>query len=148
MTLIRITKQFRFEAAHALYGYDGPCRTIHGHSYELSVTVTGSPQSDPSSAKIGMVMDFGELKKRIKTLIIDRFDHALLLHEAERPGMAGDTAGPFCNVVFLPYQPTSENFLIDFAGRIREILPEGVSLHSMRLRETDSSYAEWFAADN
>jgi 6-pyruvoyltetrahydropterin/6-carboxytetrahydropterin synthase len=48
----------------------------------------------------------------------------------------------------VPYQPTSENFLLDFAKRIAVLLPPGVSLHSMRLRETENSYAEWFADDN
>ena len=39
MTVIRLTKEFSFEAAHALDGYDGPCREIHGHSYRLFMTV-------------------------------------------------------------------------------------------------------------
>ncbi|MEI7896682.1 MAG: 6-carboxytetrahydropterin synthase QueD, partial [bacterium] len=55
---------------------------------------------------------------------------------------------PFTNVVLVPYQPTSENFLLDFAERIGKLLPAGVMLHSMRLRETANSYAEWFADDN
>ena len=42
---IRITKQFTFEAGHALYGYDGKCKNLHGHSYKLYVTVTGKPIS-------------------------------------------------------------------------------------------------------
>ena len=148
MDQIRVTKEFRFEAAHALKGYDGPCRNVHGHSYELSVTVTGTPITDRKSAKLGMVMDFGDLKKIIKKQIVDPFDHALLLNSdvpAEELQKFGE---PFTNIVLLPYQPTSENFLLDFAKRIREFLPQGVILHSMRLRETASSYVEWFAGDN
>ena len=148
MDRIRITKEFRFEAAHALTGYDGPCRNVHGHSYELSVTVTGVPVTDRQSTKLGMVMDFGDLKKIIKKQIVDPFDHALLLNSELQPAELHKFGEPFTNIVLLPYQPTSENFLIDFAKRIRELLPEGVSLHSMRLRETASSYAEWFSSDN
>ena len=148
MDKIRVTKEFRFEAAHALMGYDGPCKNVHGHSYELSVTVIGSPVSDTASAKLGMVMDFGDLKKMIKRNIVDPFDHALLLN-AEVPQNGLQKSGePFTNVVLVPYQPTSENFLIDFAKRIGELLPNGVKLHNIRLRETSSSYAEWFADDN
>ena len=66
MNQIRVTKEFRFEAAHALKGYDGPCRNIHGHSYELSGTVTGTPVTDRQSTKQGMVVDFGDLKKLVK----------------------------------------------------------------------------------
>jgi 6-pyruvoyltetrahydropterin/6-carboxytetrahydropterin synthase len=148
MNQVRVTKEFRFESAHALWGYDGACRNIHGHSYELSVTVSGTPITDPASAKLGMVMDFGDLKRIIRERIVDPFDHALLLN-ANAPLQELQKSGePFTNILFLPYQPTSENMLIDFAARIRELLPAGVKLHSMRLRETANSYAEWFAGDN
>jgi 6-pyruvoyltetrahydropterin/6-carboxytetrahydropterin synthase len=148
MNKIRVTKEFRFEAAHALKGYDGPCRNVHGHSYELSVTIIGTPVTDTKSAKLGMVMDFSDLKKIIKKQVVDPFDHALLLNSEFHGEDLQKLGEPFTNVVYLPYQPTSENFLLDFAARIRNLLPEGVQLHNMRLRETASSYAEWFAEDN
>lgn len=66
MAKIRITKQFTFETAHALYGYDGKCKNLHGHSYKLSVTLLGEPISDATHVKFGMVMDFGDLKKIIE----------------------------------------------------------------------------------
>jgi len=50
-------------------------------------------------------------------------------------------------VIFVDFQPTSENLLLDFAERIRKILPPGISLHHLLLRETASSYAEWFSSD-
>jgi len=145
---IRVTKEFRFEAAHALKGYDGLCRNIHGHSYLLSVTITGTPITDPGSSKLGMVMDFGDLKKLIRLHIIDPLDHALLLSKDNPEQELNNMGEPFSNITFLSYQPTSENLLIDFADRIRKILPSGMKLHSMRLRETSNSYAEWFASDN
>ena len=148
MNQIRVTKEFTFEAAHALMGYDGPCKNVHGHSYQLSVTVIGSPVTDPCSAKLGMVMDFGDLKRIIKKQIVDPFDHALLLNSEVPQKAFQNSAEPFTNVLLVPYQPTSENFLLDFAVRISKLLPVGVKLHSMRLRETGNSYAEWFAGDN
>ena len=51
MSLIRITKKFDFETGHALYGYDGKCKNIHGHSYKLFVTVQGTPITDSSHVK-------------------------------------------------------------------------------------------------
>ncbi len=66
MSNIRITKQFSFETGHALYGYDGKCKNVHGHSYKLSVTVIGSPITDRSNVKFGMVIDFTDLKKIVK----------------------------------------------------------------------------------
>ena len=63
MSKIRITKQFSFETGHALYGYDGKCKNVHGHSYKLSVTVIGTPITDTTNVKYGMVIDFSDLKK-------------------------------------------------------------------------------------
>ncbi|MCX6244763.1 MAG: 6-carboxytetrahydropterin synthase [Bacteroidetes bacterium] len=148
MTTIRITKEFRFEAAHALRGYDGPCRSIHGHSYELSVTVSGTPLADKGSPKAGMVMDFGDLKKIIKKNIIDTVDHALILNKDYPVEEVQKIKEVFCNVIWVDYQPTSENMLVDFSQKIMNLLPDGVRLHSLRLRETATSFAEWVAEDN
>lgn len=148
MAIIRITKQFQFEAAHALNDYDGPCKSIHGHSYELSVTVRGTPIRDPGSPKKGMIMDFGDLKKIVKKNIIDQFDHALILFNQDSVADLHALGEAFSNIVRVEYQPTSENMLQDFAQKIKRLLPEGVTLHSLKLRETANSYAEWFAEDN
>ena len=148
MALIRLTKEFSFEAAHALGGYDGPCREIHGHSYRLFVTIKGTPSTDPKNPKQGMVLDFGVLKKIVNEEIISRFDHALVLRSTADEGLRRVLAEQFDNVVTVEYQPTCENMLDDFAHRLMKRLPEGVMLHSLRLHETASSYAEWYASDN
>lgn len=145
---IRITKQFRFEAAHALWGYDGACRNIHGHSYILYVTLKGQPSTDPTDVKFGMVMDFSILKKIVNEQIVDQFDHALMIRKDtphEKLALSSDLVG---KILALPYQPTCENMVSDFAARIVSQLPEGISLHSLKLHETATAYAEWFADDN
>jgi 6-pyruvoyltetrahydropterin/6-carboxytetrahydropterin synthase len=145
---IRITKEFDFEMAHALWGYDGSCRNIHGHSYRLAVTVTGTAITDGRSPKKGMVMDFGDLKKIIREEIIKDFEHALVIsRETPLPEEIKDHE-MFGKLLIVDYQPTSENLILDFVARIKRKLPSGIRLHSMRLRETASSYAEWFASDN
>ena len=148
MAKIRLTKEFSFEAAHALGGYDGPCREIHGHSYRLFVTIKGEPSTDPMNPKQGMVMDFGVLKKIVHEEIISRFDHALVLRSTADKELLKLLTAQFDNLIEVDYQPTFENMLDDFARRIIGRLPEGVTLHSLRLHETASSYAEWFAEDN
>ena len=148
MSKIRLTKEFRFEAAHALRGYDGPCKSIHGHSYKLTVTVSGTPLRDKESPKSGMVMDFGDLKEIIKKNIIDQLDHSLILNKDYPVEDVQKIKDVFCNIVWVDYQPTSENMLIDFSNRIIPLLPTGVSLYSLQLRETANSFAEWFADDN
>jgi 6-pyruvoyltetrahydropterin/6-carboxytetrahydropterin synthase len=148
MAIIRLTKEFSFEAAHALGGYDGPCREIHGHSYRLFVTIKGEPSIDPTNPKQGMVMDFGVLKKIVSEEIISRFDHALVLRSTADEALRKLLAEQFDNLVVVDYQPTCENMLDDFSRRISARLPDGVVLHSLRLHETATSYAEWYAEDN
>lgn len=148
LPVVRITKQFRFEAAHALLNYDGLCSHIHGHSYMLSVTIKGNPITDFADPKNGMVMDFSHLKQIIHEAIIGPFDHSLMLN-ARTPLKELDGADQlFGRVVALPYQPTCENMIVDFAARIQKQLPPNVSLHSLCLHETSSSFAEWHASDN
>ena len=148
MTKIRITKEFKFETAHALKGYDGLCKHIHGHSYELFVTVLGEPIINQDSPKLGMVMDFGDLKKIVRNEIVDQMDHALVLNsKSEEARNLSSRDEMFKRVLLVDYQPTSENMLIDFAARLKPLMPKGTALYSMLLRETVTSYAEWFASD-
>ena len=148
MSILRITKHFDFEAAHALYGYDGKCKNIHGHSYQLYVTVIGNPIDDINHPKNGMVMDFGNLKKIVKEQIILVFDHALVLNEnSPHKNLADSIKGYSDKTVLVKYQPTSELMLVDFAERIKKELPIHIKLHNLKLYETSNSYAEWFAED-
>lgn len=149
MTKIRITKKFEFETGHALCGYDGKCKNMHGHSYKLFVSVIGTPINDSKNVKNGMVIDFGDLKKIVKNEIVEIFDHAVVLNENSAHKQLGlQLKEQGHSVVFVDYQPTSENMIIDFAKRIKSKLPEGIELYSLRLQETESSYAEWFSHDN
>ncbi len=149
MSKIRITKQFSFETGHALYGYDGKCRNVHGHSYKLSVTVIGMPIADTSHVKLGMVIDFGDLKKIVKEDIVDKFDHATVFNKnTPHVELAKELEQRGHNVILVDYQPTSEQMVIDFAAKIKARLPENIKLHSLKLQETDTSFAEWYASDN
>lgn len=149
MSKIRITKQFDFETGHALYGYDGKCKNVHGHSYKLSVTVIGSPISDTNNVKYGMVIDFGDLKKIVKTEIVDVFDHATVFNKnTPHVELANELEKRGHSVILVDYQPTSEMMIIDFAEKIKRRLPENILLHSLKLQETGTSHAEWFASDN
>ncbi|MBE7633634.1 6-carboxytetrahydropterin synthase QueD [Tenacibaculum finnmarkense genomovar ulcerans] len=149
MNNIRITKQFTFETGHALYGYDGKCKNVHGHSYKLYVTVTGQPITDSTNVKFGMVIDFGDLKKIVKEEIVDIFDHATVFNQnTPHIELAKELKDRGHHVILVDYQPTSEMMAIDFAKKIKDRLPENIKLHAIKLQETDSSFAEWFASDN
>jgi 6-pyruvoyltetrahydropterin/6-carboxytetrahydropterin synthase len=146
MSIIHITKEFRFEMAHLLVNYDGKCRHIHGHSYVLNITIAGKPNTDENSPKFGMVMDFGDLKKIVTDNIIDKFDHSLVMRRGAN--LSDALQQEYGHVELVDYQPTCENIIIHFAEILKPLVPQNVLLHHLKLNETATSYAEWFAKEN
>lgn len=147
MGVIRITKIFHFEMGHALYGYEGPCKNIHGHSYELWVTVIGKPESKNDNPCVGMVIDFGIIKSIVKECVVDKLDHSIMLNERAPYATLVEAGELFRKKVIVPFQPTCENILLYFSRSIKKQLPAHVKLCSLKLKETPSSFAEWFAED-
>lgn len=146
MSMLRITKEFRFEGAHALSGYDGKCRHIHGHSYLLYVTVKGTPINTDGEPKNGMLIDFSDLKRIVNEKIIDVYDHTLILRDTAP--LSEEIANAYGRVEQVPFQPTCENLIVHFAKILKDSLPKEVSLYSLKLHETATSYVEWFESDN
>lgn len=146
MSIIRITKEFNFEMAHALVGHNGPCKNIHGHSYKFNVTVKGKVKNGTEDSDEGMVVDFSVIKKIVHTLIVDEYDHSLVLWDK----MKIDTAQfQFMNkLILVPFNPTCENLLIYYVDLIKKELPTNLILEHLLLRETPNSYAEWHQSDN
>jgi len=75
----RVTCTFTFEAAHRLAWHPGKCRTLHGHSYRLDVSVAG-----PLDAN-GVVLDFDTLQEVVRTQVIDQWDHRDLNEVLDNP---------------------------------------------------------------
>ena len=142
--MLRVTKIFRFETAHAIFGYAGSCRNIHGHSYVLHVTVQ---QSDPAPGDYlpapGFVIDFKDLKAAVNLAVVDRFDHCIILSEAYL--QAHPELRMLPNLEVWPVEPTAENILLHIKSKLQAALPDGVQLHQLKLYETADSYAEWDA---
>ncbi|MBS1490860.1 MAG: 6-carboxytetrahydropterin synthase [Bacteroidetes bacterium] len=139
--MISVTKIFRFEAAHAIYAYPGPCGHIHGHSYELHVTVSHRHYENKYLEGQGMIIDFKELKKRVMVNAIDMLDHKLILSDTflSHSTQTFDTN----QLVIFPVEPTAENMLIFLRDRISAVLPDEILLDSLKLWETRDSYATW-----
>lgn len=142
---VRISKKFTFEAAHALDGYSGLCKNIHGHSYHFSITLMGEVIDNPLQSSHGMVMDFKALKAIVNQEVIHQFDHALILHKGSKYVDLGTKNE---KTILVNYQPTCENMIIDFVERIQTKLPQGITLIKAYLQETSTSYCEWFLEDN
>ena len=114
---ISITKEYTFEAAHSLPHHNGKCKNLHGHSYQLFVTVTGPIKTEGPGE--GMVMDFGELDPIVKTHIIDVFDHR------------------FLNDI-LPFTTTVENIAAYIFTTLTE---KGLPISEIKLYETKKCFA-------
>ena len=67
---MRVRRRFCFEAAHRLPRHEGKCRELHGHSYELVISVE-RPVGEPS----GMTIDFAQLKQVVHREVLDSLDH-------------------------------------------------------------------------
>ncbi|MEG1497858.1 MAG: 6-carboxytetrahydropterin synthase [Bacteroidales bacterium] len=151
MGKLSITKIFSFEAAHALKNYDGLCANIHGHSYKLEVTVhslsiNGNPGDflrNEANPKCGMILDFGDLKKCVNQYIIEEFDHALILNKQTDPSLIASLQKNYQKILVFPFQPTSENLLLEFASRLLKNLPINIHLAKIRLYETSTSFTDW-----
>jgi 6-pyruvoyltetrahydropterin/6-carboxytetrahydropterin synthase len=127
--------------AHAFFGYPGNCKNIHGHSYELQVTVTGGKESQNFIQAPGFILDFKELKQLVTALIINTFDHKLVLSRAfldQNPDFGSQE-----NLVAWEAEPTAENLLIYTARILVKELPEAIQLIRLKLYETKDSFAEW-----
>lgn len=145
---IRISKVFRFETAHALWGYDGKCASIHGHSYVLTVSVTGPIIADESHPKYGMIIDFGGLKSIVHPEVVDVYDHCLLVRNNTPHAGYAEVETGFKKIWLTDFQPTCENMLIDIVKRLLQHLPAHIELKYVKLQETESCYAEWLADEN
>ena len=139
--MTQITKIFHFEMAHAIYGYMGTCKDIHGHSYELHVSVTNGENDDEYINSPGLLLDFKELKSIVNANVIEKFDHRLVLSGKYRNSNKGIATEE--NLFILEAEPTAENLLIFIRRNIENELPEGILLASLKLFETKDSYAEW-----
>lgn len=139
--MLQVTKIFRFETAHAIHGYNGQCCNIHGHSYELHVTVVSLNNTDAYIPSPGFIFDFKELKQLVNKAAIQHFDHCLILSDdyvKQHPFVKS-----LENLTVWEMEPTAENILLYISNTLRKELPENVVLHKLKLYETRDSYAEW-----
>lgn len=140
--MISVTKIFRFEAAHAIHGYPGACANIHGHSYELHVSVSTREKKDNFIPGTGIVMDFKELKTLVQECVINKLDHQLIL---SKNFLATNDVGNTNALFVFEDEPTAENLLVFIRNEISKSLPIPIKLTSLKLWETRDAYAEWSA---
>ena len=132
---MELATSYVFDAAHRIAGHPGKCAWLHGHTYQLDVTV-----SSPALNPLGMVMDFDDLRDVVRKAVLDLWDHATLL-------AAGDPLGAAIaaiqheapdRVVLFQGQPTAEVLTREAWERIERQLPAGITLERVAIRETSA----------
>lgn len=146
-----IRKSFEFENAHIVRLCSSKkCKTsIHGHSYKIEILLESSYLDNA-----GMVYDFGLLKQEIKQ-IVDSFDHAITLFSGDDKDYLKQMKKHSSRWVLLPLNVSAENFVRIFFVLIDTLLKKtkmingekGVSLKSIIIHETPTSYAQGFIED-
>ncbi|BDD03661.1 6-pyruvoyl trahydropterin synthase family protein [Aureibacter tunicatorum] len=138
--MIYLSKELTFCAAHQLYNpkwskekneevFEGCAHeNWHGHNYHLTVTVKGRPDEDT-----GMVMNFKDLKRIVKKEVISKVDHKNLNLDVD----------------FMKGKMTTCEVLVEamwgvLAPKISEFTDGRVVLHSLKLYETNTSFAEYY----
>jgi len=146
-----IRKQFKFENAHIVRGCTSHrCRaSLHGHSYIIEVLFESNYLDNGQ-----MVYDFGLMKQNMKDLI-DSFDHAITLWDADDKDYLDDMKGHSDRWVQLPVSPSAEQFSRVIFVMINELLTltsmvngeKEVRLNSVIVHETATGYAQGFEED-
>lgn len=139
--MLKLTKIFHFEAAHAIHGYEGQCKHIHGHSYELHVTFATKMDTEKYIPGPGFIIDFKEIKKIVKNEIIVNFDHKLILSKQYIKDN-NYIVNPE-NIVIWEMEPTVENLLLFIKEVISQLIPSHIELDNLIMYETKDSYAQW-----
>jgi 6-pyruvoyltetrahydropterin/6-carboxytetrahydropterin synthase len=142
--MTEVTKEYTFDCAHQLVGYDGLCSNVHGHTYKLQVTVTGDIITDTNSPKEGMIVDFNELKEIVKVAVLNDFDHAFIACGDEPILQALINSG--CRVTKLNIKTTCENMVKIIAERIQNEINKTnklIRVKQIKLWETPTSFATY-----
>lgn len=144
MTRMRLQKEFRFDAAHRILGHAGRCAWLHGHTYRLAVRV----ESRALDA-LDMVIDLDELGALVRTAVVDRWDHAALLHRDDplAPAVAAIQATAPERLALFSRNPTVEVLAQEAFEAITKRLPEGVRLTSVTVWETPTAASEYRGDD-
>ena len=127
----RVTRAIEFCYGHRLLDYDGKCRHLHGHNGVLEVDI----ESESLNA-LGMVMDFTEVRDRVKGWVDANLDHKMVLCKRDPVvPVLSDMGEP---LYLLDENPTAENISKHVYDQVRE---HGLDVVEVRLWETPSSYA-------
>ena len=136
---MKLSVEFSFDAAHRIMGHRGKCAWLHGHTYRIGVTVEADALD-----RLGMVMDFDDLKALVEKHLLGRWDHATLLREDDPlgPAITRVQAEAVQKVVTFPQNPTAEVLAHAAVEALTSALPAGVRLSRLIVWESPTCSSE------
>lgn len=113
---LSVMRRIPFCAGHRLLGHEGKCAALHGHNYTAEFHVTAARVD-----AVGRVIDFAELKTRLKTWIDDNWDHGFILWDQDNSAIDAIRSVDPHKLFLLPVNPTAEH-LADYL--LRHVCPK------------------------
>lgn len=141
--MLELTTYTELEIAHRLMtAYTQKCRSLHGHRYQVEITVTAQKLNDD-----GMIVDFKKLKEVVKTVLDDKWDHGSCFNIKDPLGKATTASGSE-RVHIIDGNPTLEWMVERWALDIQEALDKecpGVAVSMLKASETARNTVTWHA---
>ncbi|HEY5993975.1 MAG TPA: 6-carboxytetrahydropterin synthase QueD [Gallionellaceae bacterium] len=143
---MQITRRLEFDAGHRIPNHNSQCKHLHGHRYAVEITLSGDIITAHGASDEGMVMDFSDVKRIAKELLVDAWDHAFLVYRGDRVVLDFLATLPGHKTVVLDVIPTAENLaLIAFDtlnDAYRDTYGNHLRLERVRLFETPNNWAD------
>ncbi|MBI5919731.1 MAG: 6-carboxytetrahydropterin synthase QueD [Nitrosomonadales bacterium] len=143
---MQITRRLEFDAGHRIPNHTSQCRHLHGHRYALEVTLSGDIITTEGLSEQGMVMDFSEVKRIAKEMVVDVWDHAFLVYRGDTTVLPFLQTIPGHKTIVMDVPPTAENLAMIAFGLLddayRDTYGNHLRLERVRLYETPNNWAD------
>lgn len=142
--MIHITRKHEISTAHRIYEHSGKCERLHGHNYTILITLSARKLDH-----LGMILDFGEVKRLLCGAVDEAWDHRTLLYDIDPLVEQLTILREDDSLVAVPFNPTAENMAtylgsVMFPTVLKENgIDENVVVSSVTVFETEKSYATW-----
>ena len=121
-TMYKVTIETHFSAAHRLRQYNGECERLHGHNWNVQISIGSEKLND-----LEMVIDFKDLKEKTNALM-DTFDHQYL-----------NEVPPFTEL-----NPTTENISKYIFDRLSKVInTDSIRISKVTVWESPTCYASY-----
>lgn len=148
---MRVVKIIQWDMGHRVMNHRSVCKGLHGHRYKAEICIEGNLVEENDASEEGMVIDFSDIKSISKQLIHDKLDHAFMVWDKDFELLEFFKIAKGHKPVIVPFTPTAENvakyIFKHLKDKFKDTYNTGVTLHSVKLWETPTSFAIYTKTD-